>query len=186
MPAPADRPATPRIAPLTAADFDAADRALLADLPGADLNIVATLMRHPDLFRPFAAFASALTLNGLLDARSRELLTLRTAVNCGSDYEWGQHVEGARAAGFGDDDLRCVLEGTASASWSALDTALLRAADELHTHSCISDTTWEALAESLDEQQLIEVAMLVGQYHMAAYAIGALGVQRESGVEPIP
>src|SRR5436309_2983836 len=50
----------------------------------------------------------------------------------------------------------------------------------------ISDTTWAALADRYDERQLIEVPMLVGHYHMVAFTLNSLGVQREDGVPALP
>jgi alkylhydroperoxidase family enzyme len=70
--------------------------------------------------------------------------------------------------------------------WSAEDEALLHAADELHEASVISDPTWDALAARFDDQQLIELCMLVGQYHLVAFALNSLRVQREPGVEGFP
>jgi alkylhydroperoxidase family enzyme len=53
------------------------------------------------------------------------------------------------------------------------------AADELHDHSRISDGTWAELAAGYDEQQLIEVCMLVGNYHLVAFTLNSLGVELE-------
>ena len=44
---------TPRIAPLGADERDEATASLLDGLPGAHLNIVATMLRHPDLAEHF-------------------------------------------------------------------------------------------------------------------------------------
>ena len=46
----------------------------------------------------------------------------------------------------------------------------------------ISDATWNELASHYDERQLIELPMLVGHYHLVAYTLNSLGVQREPGV----
>jgi 4-carboxymuconolactone decarboxylase len=180
-------PMTPRIAPLAADEHDDTTARLVEGLPGAHLNIVATMLRHPDLFGPFASFAGTLTLSGRLDARARELLTLRTAVNCGSDYEWGQHTTSARAAGIlTDDDIVRVLEGSGAPGWSPRDQILLDAADELHVHNCISDGTWAAISEHFDVPQQIEIPMLVGLYHMVAFMGSSLGVEQELGEELLP
>ncbi len=57
--------------------------------------------------------------------------------------------------------------------WTVLEAAVLRAADELHSDACITDETWAVLAAHLDERQLIEVPMLVGQYHIWGFAVPA-------------
>jgi 4-carboxymuconolactone decarboxylase len=180
--------ATPRIEPLPPEEQDAPARELLAavgaNAPGENasgLNIFTTLARYPGLFRRWLPFAGKL-LAGKLPARERELLILRTGWRCRSEYEWGQHVVLGRAAGLTDDEIARIKEGPDAAGWDAFDAALLRAADELHDDNRIGDTTWDALAVRYDERQLIEVPMLVGQYHLVAFTLNTLGVQREPGV----
>ena len=70
--------------------------------------------------------------------------------------------------------------------WSDFDARLLRAADELHNDAVISDATWAKLAERYDDKQLIEVCMVVGQYHLVSFTLNSLGVEREPGVEGLP
>ena len=178
----------PRIPPLAEDARNDETRELLAQVmqltTGAS-NIFATLVRHPGLFRHWLPFGGKL-LVGKLPARERELLILRTAWNCRSEYEWGQHVVVGRAAGLTDDEIARVAAGPDAAGWSADDALLLRAADELHDASTLSDGTWAALAARYDERQLIEIPMLVGHYHMVAMTLNALGVEREAGVEGFP
>jgi len=38
------------------------------------------------------------------------------------------------------------------------------------------------LAAHLDERQLIEVPILVGQYHIVSFTLNTLGIQREPGL----
>ena len=178
-----DRPETPRLAPAATADLDGPAQELLAgaNRPGsAATNIFATLVRHPGLFRRWLPFGGKL-LAGKLPARDRELLILRVAWRCRSEYEWGQHLLIGTTAGLTNDEIRR-LRDAGTVDWDDSDAVLVRAADELHDDSCISDETWRALAARYDERQLIEVPMLVGHYHMVAFALNSLGVQREPGV----
>jgi alkylhydroperoxidase family enzyme len=182
------RPDAPRVPPLRAEEKDNQARELLDEfqLPNAEaVNIFDTLVRHPGLFRRWMPFAGKL-LTGKLPARDRELLILRTAWHCRSPYEWGQHVRLAKAAGISDDEIQRVVAGPDEHDWAPFDRTLLSAADELHSDACITDRTWAALAERYDERQLIEVPMLVGHYHMVAFALNSLGVQREPGVADLP
>ena len=66
------------------------------------------------------------------------------------------------------------------------DTALLRAADELHADAVLSEATWSALAARYPERQLVEVPMVVGQYHMVAFLVNSLGVEPDPGSPPLP
>ena len=72
--------------------------------------------------------------------------------------------------------------GPNAEGWTELESAMLRAADELHADACITDETWATLAEHLDDRQLIEVPVLVGQYHLVAYMLNSLGIELEPGL----
>ena len=181
-------PPGPRIPPLPEDERDELQSSLLDPLrvDGRDLNIFATLVRHPRLFKRWSGFGGFLLYRGDLPARHRELLILRTAWNCGADYEWGQHERIARTVGVSEAEVSRVPDGPGAPGWSPLDAALLTAADELHRGSSIADPTWRLLAEHYDEHQLIEICMVVGQYHLVAFTLNSLGVERESGVSGLP
>jgi alkylhydroperoxidase family enzyme len=173
----------PRIPPLPRDGRDPRIEELLAPLrrpDGTELNIFATLAHHPKLLKRWSAFGGVLLYGGTLPARERELLILRAGYLCRAHYEWGQHVAIGRAAGLTDEEIARVPAGPDAEGWSADDAALLRATDELHRDSRIGDATWAALAERWDEPQLIEVCMVVGQYHLVAFTLNSLGVEPES------
>jgi alkylhydroperoxidase family enzyme len=180
---------TPRIPPLPPDKRPDRTEEILAGLraePGVDLNIFATLAHHPRLLKRWSQFGGTLLAGGELPARDRELLILRTGWNAHSEYEWGQHVIIGKASGVTDDEVAALTEPVADGGWSDDDAALLHAADELHTDNRISDTTWALLAGRLTEAQLIEVCMVVGQYHLVAFTLNSLGVEREPGVPGFP
>jgi 4-carboxymuconolactone decarboxylase len=173
----------PRIPPLSTAERTPQVDELLAGFArpdGTELNIFTTLARHPRLLKRWAAFGGVLLYRSRLSDRDRELLILRTGYLTRAHYEWGQHVEIGRAAGLTDGEIARVAAGPDDAAWSTEDATLLRAADELHADARISDATWAALAGRYDEQQLIEVCMTVGQYHLVAFTLNSLGVEPES------
>jgi 4-carboxymuconolactone decarboxylase len=189
-----------RIPPLPPDQRDPRTEEVLADLRGGatgDMNLFATLAHHPRLLKRWTAFGGTLLRRGELPGRDRELLILRTAANTGAAYEWGHHVPIARRAGVSDEEMARLAAPSGRGSgevgaaldesaWSAEDAALLRAADELHTGNRISDGTWAQLASRYDEAQLIEVCMVVGQYHLVAFTLNSLGIQPEPGLEPLP
>jgi alkylhydroperoxidase family enzyme len=148
-------------------------------------NIFTTLVRHRRLFRRWSMFAGVL-LTGTLPARDRELVILRTGWLCQAPYEWGQHVRLGRRAGLTDDEIQRITEGPGGAGWTPLEVALLTATDELHGDGCISDATWAVLAASYTEQQLIEVPIVIGQYHLVSFTLNSLGVQGEPGLPVMP
>jgi 4-carboxymuconolactone decarboxylase len=182
----------PRIPPLAENEGDPEIVQMLnalpagADAPVGEYNIFRTLARHPDLFRSWLGFGGYLLVDGTLPPRDRELMILRTAVRCRSSYEWGQHVRISLRTGIEREVIDRVLEGPGAAGWRDHESTLMRAVDELHDEARISDSTWQALANEYDEMQLIELAMLIGQYHMVAFALNSLGVELDEGLEPLP
>jgi 4-carboxymuconolactone decarboxylase len=183
---------TPRVAPLAPDGRPEATEEILRALRGGvgdpgdrrDMNLFATLAHHPRLLKRWTAFGGTLLFRGELPARDRELLILRTAWNCQVRYEWEHHIPIARAAGLDDADIAHAVAGPDAAGLSDHDAALLRAADELHRDNVVGDETWAALAARYDEAQLVELCVLVGQYHLVAYAVRSLGIQLEDEAPP--
>jgi 4-carboxymuconolactone decarboxylase len=182
--------AAPRIPPLPPQEWDPelTDQLgkMLINADGRPLNIFATLAHHPKLLKRWMVFATHVLSKSEISARDRELLILRTGYRCSSAYEWGQHVLIARECGISDAEIERVAEGPGAAGWSAHDAALVRAADELHDTSRISDETWALLAETYTTRQLMEVPFTVGQYHLVAFALNSFGVERDPGVPDLP
>ncbi len=148
---------------------------------------MAVLARQPDLLGPFLGWAAALALNGVLSKRHHELLALRAAWNCRSAFEWVEHAGFARAADLDDAEIAAVAEAvTDDDRWPPLDRALLRAADELHGGSDITDRTWAVLAQSLEPPALVELIFVVGQYTMLSMLANAAGIEAHPGSEPVP
>ena len=183
----------PRIPPLPESQWDEQLRAILdvrmagTDVRLGDNNIFATLARHKDLFRVWLRFAGWLLGAGTLPARERELLILRTGYNCASPYEWGQHVRlSEQQLGIERETIMRVAEGPDAPGWTQADATLLRAADELHETAKISQDTWAQLGEHYDQRGLIEITMLVGNYHLVAFVLNSLEVELDEGLEGLP
>jgi alkylhydroperoxidase family enzyme len=177
-----------RIAPVPPAERtgqirELLDRALVGT--GPDANIFATLVRAPGLYRRWLPFGGKL-LAGKLPARDRELLILRTGWNCRAEYEWAQHARIALDCGLTSDEIGRVVLDPATAGWAPFDATLLRAADELHVSSTLTDHTWSELAGRYDTEQLIELPMLVGHYHLVAMALNTFGVELDDGLTGFP
>lgn len=148
-----------------------------ADIP----DVITVLHQHPRLFWPWLLFASRLMPYGRLPAALREKLILRTAWNCRSRYEWGQHVEIALKAGVSDAEIVAVAQGPAACSGS--DRLALQACDELCRDKQVSDATWQALANVFSEKELIELLLLVGHYEMIAGFLNSAGLALEPVIE---
>ncbi len=174
-----------RIAPLRPEEWNAQQREQLA-YPyekGGFYNVVGTLARHADASVCIGSMGRhVLGPTSTLPARDRELLILRTAWRCQAEYEWAQHVSIARKAGVAEEDIqRCKIPPT-TAGWSAVDSALVTAADELHDEQRIGDETWQTLATHYSELQLMDIVFAVGQYTLIAMALKTFGTPLDEGL----
>lgn len=154
----------------------------LMELAGREFGVFSTLVRNPDLFADFLVFAGRLLRRSGLPPRDREILILRTARRCGAAYEWAHHAVIGRKAGLSDADIADIAAVDGNGARDAEGTStLLRAVDQLVTSHRLDDATWAELTDQYDEQQVIEICLLVGNYAMIAGALNSLGVQIEDG-----
>ena len=143
-------------------------------------DVIALLGHYPRLFWPWLAFASRMMPYGKLPPVTREKLILRTAWNCRSRYEWGQHVEIGLRAGVTDAEIVAVARGPEG--WAAdRDAAALDACEELCRDKRVSAATWARLQARFSEEQLVELTLLVGHYEMLAGFLNSAGL----GLEPM-
>ena len=175
----------PRIPPLTPSEFSKeASESVAAlqsavSLPPSDKvsAFVATMLRHPALYWRYVGLALQL-FGGALSPRDRELAVLRTGWLCKAPNEWGEHVSiGKRVAKLTQEEIERVTRGSAAPGWDEHDRAILRATEELLGEAMISDETWAVLSQRLDEKQLIELPLLIGQYQGVTFVQNSLRVR---------
>jgi alkylhydroperoxidase family enzyme len=177
----------PRIAPLPQDALSEADVALInAVRAGAGAGPVVDtapeymrmMVRHPRLFRSQMDMGAVL-YNGALPPVERELAILRLAWLCGAPYEWGQHVGIAHRLGIAPEVVERARQGSSASGWSDHERAILAGVEELLEDKALSDATWDVLAQSWNEQQLLEFPMMVGQYVATAYLQNTLRIRLE-------
>jgi alkylhydroperoxidase family enzyme len=149
----------------------------LSQLP----EIVRTMLRHAELFAVHTDVGLHLLAKGTLSLHDREFAVLRIAWLCQAPYEWGEHVLVGKRFGLVSADIARIIEGPDAEGLDEHESAILRAVDELHADSMISDATWATLAKRFDERQLIELPIIVGQYQTTAYYQNSLRLRLHTG-----
>ncbi|WP_407687259.1 carboxymuconolactone decarboxylase family protein [Mycobacterium sp. HUMS_1102779] len=170
-----------RVRPLPADEWDEAVRTSLSVMlspercnPEDAGNLMATLARHPKLARSYLRFSGYLLYGSTLPARVRELAILRVAHRRECAYEWSHHARMGKEAGLSDTEIAAAQTGEMP---DGFDRAVIDAVDELDEKSDVSDRTWAALCERLDEQQRMDLIFTIGGYAALAMAINAFGVE---------
>jgi alkylhydroperoxidase family enzyme len=178
--------AEPRIRPIAGNAQSEEQRALTPTYSGAfgtgaDFR---TLLVHPELVKGVLPFANYILSESTLSPRHRELLILRTAWNTRSDYLWAKHQGRATAAGLNAQELSAIAEQTPP-RWDDFERTLLRAADELHASSFVTNETWTALATRYPAHELMDAAFTVAEMTMIAEVLNSARVDLEAGWKPI-
>ena len=175
--------AGPRVPPVPEHQRTAEQQSLAAQFASSGMpNAVATYLNHASLAEhilPYERYASS---DSTLPPRHRALLALRTAWLTRSNYLWAHRAAAGHRDGITSDELRRIAQGPDAAGWEAFEATLLRATDELHVDSFISDATWQALSTRYNTNQLIDVIDGVGAFTMHAGALNSLGVEIEADV----
>ena len=121
-----------------------------------------------------------------LYSREREIAILRMGWLCRAEYEWGHHVAIGKQAGLSNDDINRIAEGPEAAGLDPFEATPLRAVDELHANTFIGDSTWKALADRYNTQQVLDFLFAAGQYKLVSMVLNSVGVQLEEGFEGFP
>ena len=172
--------ADPRLQPVAPATFTEEQRALTAAHGGefglgADLRV---LLIHPELVKGVLPFANYILSGSTLTPRHRELLILRSAWRTRSQYLWAKHQERGLAAGLSAAEI-AAIGGRPGASFDRHESALLRAADELHQYSFVSDDAWQVLQRTYGVHELMDAAFTVAEMTMVANLMNSVRLDPE-------
>ena len=171
-----------RIRSLTPDEFDDQAKVLVTNLR-ASLGlsteqmpaVFGLMLRHPGLFKIQMDMGLQL-FKGEISPRERELAVLRVGWLCRAPFEWGEHVDIAKSYGITSEEIERVTHGSAATGWTEHEQAILKGVEELLGNQMLSDQTWNVLASSWSEAQLVEFPMLVGQYYATALQQNTLRV----------
>ena len=146
-------------------------------------NLFTTLLNHPRLMKRWMVFANHVLFKSTLTARDRELVILRTGWLCQAGYEFAQHVLVARQAGISDAEIERLKAGHEAPGWTGVERAILKATDELHSDTFITDATYAELTQFYSTEQIMDLVFAVGNYTLVSMALNTLGVQLDACIQ---
>jgi alkylhydroperoxidase family enzyme len=149
--------------------------------PREDKVALEIMIRHAELYKAHMEVAQKYLSDCEMDIRDRELAILRIAWLSQAPFEWGSHVKIAKRNGVTTEEVARVIEGSAAPAWSKQDRAIVRAVEELHFDSMITDDTWSDLQQFYNDKKLIELVILAGQYKTVAYYQNSLRLPLPEG-----
>ncbi len=146
-------------------------------------HIRGTMSRYRKLRLKWIMLASHVTYNSSLPLRDKEILILRNAWLCQSEYEWNHHYLVGKRAGLSKEEIDQIKVGAEGKGWSDFDRTLLRTVGELHKNTILSDQTWKELSKQYDPHQIMDLIFVVGSYNMLAMFMNSIGLQTEECVK---
>ena len=125
------------------------------------------LLNHPELARRIEELGFFLKFEGALPRTIYQFVVLTIARATGSDYEWHDHIEHARAAGLPADVIDAIATGH---------TAALPQPYALAQAILTKTTAWQVVPDGLQaraaaqwgKRGLVEIVVLSGFYQMFA------------------
>lgn len=183
--------ADPRVDPVSEPYSDAVaaelGRWMPPNSPVEPLALFRTLCRNVGLseaMRPLGEFQ--LSKRSGLSMRIRELVIDRTTALLGAEYEWGVHaVAYGAAAGLSETDLANTVIGD-PARFDAVDGLVVAMVDELVERSTVSDALWSKLNQVFSDEELLELIVLCGWYHIISFVVNAARVAPEPWAATFP
>jgi alkylhydroperoxidase family enzyme len=181
----------PRLPALPAEERTARQQQLLDEMgmvvvdgvrkPREDKAALEIMLRHAELYKAHMEVAAKYLSDCEMNIRERELAILRNGWLSQAPMEWGSHVKIGKRNGITAEEIERIIEGSSATGWSKQDRAIVRAVEELHFSSMITDDTWAELQQFFSDKKLIELVILVGQYKTVAYYQNALRLPLPEG-----
>ena len=152
------------------------------------LRVFRTIARNQVIGERFRVLGTGILFKGSVEPADREIVIHRTTARCGSEYEWGVHVTFfARPLGLTDAQIAATVRGgPTDPAFTERQALLVRMSDELHDTSTVSDALWQELEQHWTAEQLIELLVTAGFYHIVSFLTNALRVEGEEWAERFP
>lgn len=149
--------------------------------PREDKAALEILIRHAELYKAHVELAQKYLSDCEMKIRDRELAILRIGWLSQAPFEWASHVKIAKRNDITPEEIARIIEGSSAPGWGKEDRAIVRAMEELHFDSMITDETWADLQQFYNDKKLIELVILAGQYKTVAYYQNGLRLPLPAG-----
>jgi len=164
---------------LAEGDRDIFDR--IAAERGQVHNIFRMMAHAPKLLRKYIEFSSELRFKTELDPTLRELAIMTVGRLTDAKYEFTHHWNAARKLGVPAAKLEKLADFETSDLYTAHERAVIRYAIEATRDVKVSDATFNALREFLDNERLMELVFMVASYNSVVRILVPTGVELEPG-----
>ncbi len=169
----------PYVKPGASAD---ADRAFteVGRLGRPILNLYAELANQPPALEAFLEMSKYVRSGSSLEPGLRELSILATAHAIGQDYEIKHHTEAALAAGVPEEKIAATAPGAPHRALDARERCAVDFAREAAASRTCSNATFRRLESVFTTQEIVDLVVTAGWYHLCAVILGTFKVEPET------
>lgn len=128
---------------------------------GAVPNVFRAMAHNPEMLEAFLALNATLSKTQL-DGKLRELAYIKTSELNGCDYCLHHHRTLGKKAGLNDRQAAETADFEASDAYDELQRDVMRYAEQVTRHINVEDSLFNRLKQSLNDRQIVELAMTVG------------------------
>ena len=156
------------------------------DLLARNLNLFRVLAHSPRAARSLNTLARFIRDGSRLDPRLRELAILQIGYLTRSAWEFSHHVRIGREVGVSNEEIRAVADETEGRP-TALDPlakTVLRAAREMTLELAVSNETFAALRQGLDNERLTDLVVTIAFYNCLVRLLETMNVDVEEDYLP--
>jgi 4-carboxymuconolactone decarboxylase len=144
------------------------------------LNLYKEVANQPPALAAFLEMSRYVRAGSSLGAGLRELAILATAHAVGQDYEVTHHTEAAVRAGVSAEKLEAVAHGGSLDVLTPAERGAVEFARQVaHSRTC-DDATFARLQELFSTEEIVDVVLTTGWYHLCAVILGSLRIEIEA------
>lgn len=146
----------------------------------------AALLNTPELAAQVASIGEMLRyVSPTISNKIRETVTLSVARSLKCQYIWTHHVESALQAGLDDKTIVAIRDQTTTNLPSGETQSFIEFTNQLLLHKHISQETFAEVEEILGRKGTVDLILMIGYYATLSYAINALEIELEEGINPL-
>jgi alkylhydroperoxidase family enzyme len=143
------------------------------------LNLYRILANQPPALRAFLQMSGYVRGASSLAPGLRELVILATAHELDEAYEVAHHTEGAARAGLLAEKMAAVAPGGSLDALSASERCAVEFARQVAVSRTCDDSTFACLQSLFSREQIVDLVVTCGWYHLCAVILGSLQVELE-------
>ena len=171
-----------RLPYVTRAQLPESERSLFEEIEarfGRVNNIFRMLAHHPLLLRRLLQMSDGLRHATRLDPRLRELAILTVGRLTQCEYELVHHGALASRLGVRSEQIARLADWESDPAFNEQERAVIHYAAEATTPVAVSDATFDALRDFLDQEQMLALVLNVAFYNMVVRVLVPLEIDIE-------